>query len=354
MLKILSYVVVATAFFLTFLQVKADNSALIAIFDSPPVHQKNYRLNKKIITQTRLYRNDLENPSDTPKLILDTDNETVHDAHGQFRLNTVATRVNTEGRGVGYYYLQDFRFNIFLENDRPYIRDFNLSKDDPARHVDSRSKSVMSFFDGKNSIELVKRIYFEASHRNFAFNWKFTRVFQTQFHGRTATAVITELSSNSSQFSGGIRQTSYFDPTLAYIFLGATVSVPEGNHLIYGHKKPHQQLIHLEYHPGGSPKKLPLPKRLMRHILPENWKTPVLEYECIFQSYDDYTPTPEDFQLEKRYGLTTPTSPSDKVAALATKDSVTARRLWPWIVLIAVGGLLGYMAIRRSRQFPPV
>ncbi len=90
----------------------------------------------------------------------------------------------------------------------------------------------------------------------------------------------------------------------------------------------------IEYAPSAEG--YPLPKYIRRTTQYNG--TPVLKSQDVeFLSYEKYTPSPEEFQLEKPYGLTTPA-----VAVVEEKPAVVPaaapRSYWRWIVIGA--GLL--------------
>lgn len=66
-------------------------------------------------------------------------------------------------------------------------------------------------------------------------------------------------------------------------------------------------------------------------------------------------PDPEDFRLEKRYGLTTPVGPDGK-KLVGAKSSPPSSRVWFWasiLVAASVFGLVAFWLYRRRNRGAP-
>ena len=142
----------------------------------------------------------------------------------------------------------------------------------------------------------------------------------------------------------GIKQTSYFDPNHSFVFLGAESSIPYTTE----HPWPHRRECVLEYNTAADGKQ-PMPKRFTRYFQKENGEK-LIDYEIDYKTYEDFVPDPEEFRLEKRYGLTTPVGPEDKVLA-GKRGSPSSRRAWYWaLFLVATVLVAGFVFFRYRRR----
>jgi len=137
----------------------------------------------------------------------------------------------------------------------------------------------------------------------------------------------------------------FFDKKNHLVYLGGEYS-SQGNLEI---PKPHKRYDVMEYHTvPGEPQ--PMPKRFTRHVQIDGGPK-LLQVEETYLSYEKYVPSDDDFKLEKKYGLTTPTKPEDK-SLVGETSSGPGRRPW-YLLTIAAGVLLaGFVVyfVRRSRR----
>jgi hypothetical protein len=103
----------------------------------------------------------------------------------------------------------------------------------------------------------------------------------------------------------------------------------------------------IEYAPSAEG--FPLPKFIRRtHQFRDGTVQKLQTIE--FLSYERYVPSPEEFQLEKPFGLVTPA-----VAELQPNPALAPhkpRRVWPWVAIAAgvVLTMVVLVIVRRSRR----
>jgi hypothetical protein len=123
-----------------------------------------------------------------------------------------------------------------------------------------------------------------------------------------------------------IGYSTYLDPSRGYISLGG-----ESDWRTFPETKTTEKLL-LEIEYGPSPEGHPLPKFERRFVQYQGGDTrKVLEVEVL--SYERYVPAPEEFELEKPYGLTTP-AVVPLVAETPPGPPPPDRRWWPWAILV--------------------
>ena len=144
---------------------------------------------------------------------------------------------------------------------------------------------------------------------------------------------------------------TYLDPANDYIVIGSEMDWKKDRPLKKDAKdtgKEFRQAFEIEYSPSAEG--FPIPKFIRSTTQTKG--EPVRKMRDIeFISYEKYIPSPEDFQLEKQFGLTTPA-----VVAFAENTALApvaaSRRWWPWIAVGAGLVLAGFtfVILRRNRQ----
>ncbi len=136
---------------------------------------------------------------------------------------------------------------------------------------------------------------------------------------------------------------TFLDPANDYITIAS-----ETDWKLDSEKKEYKAFREVEYQP--SPEGFPVPKRSHGYITYRDGSTRKV-FNAEFLSYEKYVPSPEEFQLEKPYGLVTPAVvPTAENTALVPPPK--PRRLWPWIAMGA-GVVLAIVAVyvfRRQRR----
>jgi hypothetical protein len=208
---------------------------------------------------------------------------------------------------------------------------------------------LTSSFDGTRSIEVVGLLLTDDGRATHTL--AVGQPTRAAKFGKEVVAVPSTLTPKSGPGDGVIRQTSYFDPANAFVYLGSEAAEPATD------ARPWPQVtvcaLEFESRPSGPP----VPRRFTRHVQPAGGGR-LLEYEVEYTRFEDYEPGPEEFRLEERYGLTTPTGPDGRALVGVRPPSRTART-WVWGAVLAGAGLLGvagfavYRRRRAARARPP-
>ncbi|QDU18741.1 hypothetical protein [Urbifossiella limnaea] len=323
-----------------------------AVLASAGARKQLYHDNKRITFTARIYALELKDGRVTSTLGADFDAEEVLDAAGRRRATTTASRLPSRKVNVGSYSAPDFYFRVVPDQDRFTIDELNSRASSVQRYLTHATHGpglLPSSFDGHRSVELLTFLLADGSNYAYAVTLG-PPTLEAKF-GREVLAVpstLTPLRGVDPKWGDGvIRQTSYFDPAHAHVFLGSEAEHPGTE----ARPWPHRQTCVLEYEPRHDGR--PVPRRFARHVRPEGGE-PLVEYEVEFTRYEDYAPTADDFRLEARYGLTTPAGPDDK--KLVGVRSGTESPAWPWrsvaagAVVVAGAGVVGLVAYRRRRR----
>ena len=144
---------------------------------------------------------------------------------------------------------------------------------------------------------------------------------------------------------------TYLDPANDFITVAGEMDWKKVPIIKKGEKNTGREFrnaFEVEYSP--SVEGYPLPK-FIRYTTQYRGEPARKGSEVEFLSYEKYTPSPEDFQLEKEFGLTTPA-----VVAFAENTALAPvaapRRWWPWLA-VGAGLILAGVTIvilRRNRQ----
>jgi len=326
-----------------------SGGAFKTIADSGEARKKLYLNNKRIIGTVKSYTVESKDGRFTATLSDDGDFETVMDAAWNQRYTVTTARGQARRAGIGFYSNKEIVYSVLRDGESFSIKDF-LARSDSAFTYTQRTTDgpgwFVSAFDASRSVDLVGVILAGGNRMTHTFALgSATRA--TKF-GKDVLAIPSTLTPKAGiveKIGGGVvKQTSYFDPANAHVFLGSESAEPATKDRPWAH----QQICVLEYQPrpGGAP----VPKRFTRHVQPEKGEK-LLEYEVDFTRYEDYTPTADDFRLEDRYGLTTPVGPGDK--SLVGVKSAGRSRAWLWGSILAgvlAVGVVGFVLYRRRRR----
>lgn len=316
------------------------------IVASLDAHRAMYGTNKRIVGTTKLYNIQRSSGQFVATLHDDRDFEHVRDAVGNSRFTVTASRIHQENVTTGYYSTPQIYYGVQRHGTLYAIKDFIDRGRDPFSFSDRTTQVVSaphSSFDGDVSIE-VKNYYLKHGIRVQHKVSLDAPVWVTKF-GRGVIAVTDDQTTTTDRASLAgvhVHQTSYFDPANSFAYLGsesAEASTP---------RRPWASVTtcFLEYEARAGT--YPLPKRFTRHVQPEKGGK-LLEYEVIYTRFEDYVPDAEDFRLEGRYGLTTPSGPDWVPPAVLPPTGFT--RDWyrraAFVSVIVVGTLgFGVAALR--------
>jgi hypothetical protein len=316
------------------------------ILTSNETHRKLHNTNKRIVGTAKLYDIESKSGQYTATPNDDWDFEIVEDA-GNKRSTVTASRLKPDRTNTGFYATPEIYYAVLRDGDQYYIKDFIARNSDLLGFVRQTTQGpewMPSSFDGARSLEFTSLVFKDNSRLAYTFSVG-TPTRTTRF-GKEVVSVTSELTPKAGVAgvsSGSVRQTSYFDPNNSLVYLGSEASESATT------QRPWSRLTvcTLEYRArDGS---YPVPKRFTRYVKPEK-SDKLLEFEIDYTRFEDYVPDPEEFRLEKRYGLTTPAGPDRK--ALVGVRSTMSSRVWYWgsILLGAVlVGLVGIIYFRRRR-----
>ena len=316
-----------------------------AVVKSLDAQKRLYLHNKRVTGTVRIYAVEWKDGRGSSSLGADFDVEEVYDAAGNARATITASRFDTRKTNTASYLTPDIVYAVNRDGTGYAVRDFMSRRDHPFQYLQRSTVGpgrMPSSFDGRRGLDLVTHLL--EGKGNFSHALDLGTPTRVKKFDRDVLAVPSTLTPKGGAFGGVIRQTSYFDPANEYAFLGAESEEPPGPERSWASR----QTCVLEYQP--RPDGPPVPRRFARHVRPEGGD-PLLEYEVDFVGFEDYTPTADDFRLEARYGLTTPTGPDDKPAAARPPEPAP---VWPWVVLAAgvvvVIGVVGVVVSRRRRR----
>jgi len=323
----------------------AGEASFDAVTKSLDAQKRLYLHNKRVTSTVRIYAVEWKDGRGSSALGADFDTEEVYDAAGNARGTITASRLDTRKTNTASYLTPDIAYAVNRDGTGYVIRDFVSHRDSPFQYLQRSTVGpgrMPSTFDGRRSLELVAHLL--AGKGNLSHTLALDAPTRTTKFGKDVLAVPSTLTPKPGAGAGVIRQTSYFDPAHAHAFLGAESEEPPGPERSWAH----QQTCVLEYQ--SRPDGPPVPRRFARHVRPEGGD-PLLEYEVDFIGFEDYTPTADDFRLEARYNLTTPTGPDDKPASGVRPPDPAP--VWPWVALLAgvvVVGVVGFVVYRRRRR----
>ena len=308
----------------------AGEASFDAVGKDRDAQARLYHHNKRITSKVRIYAVEWKDGRGSSALGADFDTEEVYDAAGNARGTITASRLDTRKTNTASYLTPDIAYAVNRDGTGYAIRDFVSLRDSPFQYL-LRSHvgpgRMTATFDGRRSLDVVAQLL--AGKGNLSHTLALDAASRTTKFGKDVLAVPSTLTPKPGGGAGPIRQTSYFDPANAHAFLGAESEEPPGPERSWAH----QQTCVLEYQ--SRPDGPPVPRRFARHVRPEGGD-PLLEYEVDFIGFEDYTPTADDFRLEARYGLPTPTGPDDKPAAGAHART----RAGVAVVALVAGGVV--------------
>lgn len=323
----------------------APEASFDAVAKSHDARKQRYHHNTRVTGTVRIYEVKWKDGRGTSTLGADFDFEEVYDDAGNARGTVTDSRFDSRKTGTSSYLTPEIAYAVSYDKTAYAIRDFVSRRDNPFQFLRRSSVGPGGMpltFDGHRSIELVTELL--AGKGNLSHALALEPATRTTKFGKDVLAVPSTLTPTGNHAYGGpIRQTSYFDPANAYAFVGAESEEPPGPERSWASR----QTCVLEYEPrpDGPPK----PRRFTRHVTPEKGD-PLLEYEVDYTRFEPHTPTADDFLLEDRYKLTTPTGPDDKPRPAAPPAEPS--RTWVWVAAVAgvvVVGLAGVVVWRRRR-----
>lgn len=266
---------------------------------------------------------------------------TIYNSLSEHCATITESKILQDRVGNGSYNANGLYYRVTKDNGRYKLSDINLrSNPNPLSGAKSLSQPT-AMYSNIHSIPTI--MYLIENPRRLNANLEFKSISSSTFRGKECLAVRSTFQNSY----GTSDEVSYFDPTNAHAFLGSTAKRPAK----MGHDIAHTRHDVMEYHtPPGA--KFPVPKRYTCHFEFEG-KDPILHVEVDFVGFDDYVPDPEEFKLEKRYGLTTPAGPEDMHLKGSVGRRVDGRFAYWWVVYLLVGVLvvvLGLLIYRRRRQ----
>ena len=306
------------------------------IVASLDAHRAMYGTNKRVVGTTKLYDIQRSSGQFVATLHDDRDFEHVRDAVGNSRFTVTASRIHQESATTGYYSTPQIYYGVQRHGTLYAIKDFIDRGRDPFSFSDRTTQVVSaphSSFDGDVSIE-VKKYYLKHGIRVQHKVSLDAPLWVTKF-GRGVIAVTDDQTTTTDRASLAgvhVHQTSYFDPANSFAYLGsesAEASTP---------RRPWASVTTcvLEYEARAGT--YPLPKRFTRHVQPEKGGK-LLEYEVVYTRFEDYVPDADDFRLEGRYGLTTPSGPDWKPPA--APNPAHSPRAWNFRAGLAIVAVVG-------------
>lgn len=325
-----------------------------AVVVSGPEQKRLYHDNKRVVGTVKIYTIEAKDGGFAAALGADFDFEEVRDAAGNQRHTVTASRFASRRADVGFYAAADYTYTVVPDGDGFSISEFHTRDSSLQRHLMKTTQGPAQLprsFDGTRSVEVVAFLRQDSSRATHAVAVE--PAARAAKFGREVVAVPTTLTPRTEALpvlggdGGAVRQTSYFDPANAHAYLGSEADEPATKARPWAHRT----ISVLEYQPRpGGP---PVPKRFTRHVQPETGEK-LLEYEVEFARFEDYTPNPEDFQLEARYGLTTPTGPDGKalVGVRSGGQSAGRSRVWLWAAVVVGLALLGAGGLLAARRRP--
>jgi len=316
----------------------ADPVTFDTVVSSVPEQKKLYRDNKRVVGTVKIYAIEAKDGGFAATLGGDFDFEEVHDAAGNQRHTVTASRFASRRVNVGFYAAADYTYTVVPDGDRFFVSEFYTRDSSLVRHLKTTQgpACLPSSFNGNLSIEVVA--FLLAGNDRVTHTVALGPASRATKFGKEVVAIPATLTPRGeavAHLGGGvIQQTNYFDPCNAHVFLGS-----ESSDAVPTKARPwaHQTFCTLEYR--TRPEGPPVPRRFTRHVQPDGGEK-LLEYEVEYTRFEDYTPDPEDFRLETRYGLTTPTSAADGAALVGVRSGGRSRA-WPWAASAGGVALLG-------------
>lgn len=308
-----------------------------SIVKSAESHATMYGTNRRIVGTSKRYSIESKAGQSTATLADDRDFEIVRDAAGKQRYTVTASRLKPASANTGSYTTPEITYSVQKDGDQFTISNFIARSSDPSgfvRRTADGPGQMPSSFDGHRSLAWAAHVVKDSSHSTHAFSvgtpTRTTRL------GRAVIAVTSDLTPRgelAGRAGGPVRQTSYFDPANSCVYLGSESSEPATT------ERPWARVTTctLEYRARDGT--FPVPKRFTRYVQPEKGEK-LLEFEIDYTRFEDFVPDPEDFRLEKRYGLTTPAGPDGK--ALVGVRSAKSSRVWYWVGVLVVALLVGF------------
>lgn len=323
----------------------APEATFDAVAKDHDARTQRFHRNTRVTGTVRIYAVEWKDGRGSSTLGAEFDFEEVYDAAGNARGTITDSRLDTRKTGTGSYLTPEIAYAVSRDKTGYAVRDFVPRRDsefDYLRRASVGPGGMPLSFDGRRSTELVT--YVLAGKGNLTHTLALEPATRTTKDGKDVLAVPSTLTPRGGASAGVIRQTSYFDPANAHAFLGAESEEPPD----HSQQRPwaSRQTCVLEYAPRADGP--PVPKRFTRHVRPEKGD-PLLEYEADYTRFESYTPTADDFRLEGRYNLPTPTGPDDKPRPAAPPPE---SRAWVWVAVAAgvvVVVLAGVVVYRRRR-----
>ena len=312
------------------------------------VKKDRYYQSRKVTSKLIIYA-----VGDTPenpigKVLSEVDVVKIYDGEGRLKSEiTASTRPNLVGNT--YFITEDLWYSVVKKDGQYSIRDLVSRLDNSKAYfakLNDRMDFIVSSFNGYSPIEYILQM--EPTGKQAKYYPSFDSLTSKTWNNRDALELsIHNLTVKSDPAMRIVDTTSsgkhYYDAKNSMNYLGSEYTT--SGDLVYG--VPHKRFATVEYAdvPG---EKFPIPKRFTKHVQFETGPR-LLQFEAIFTSYEKYTPNPDEFRLEKLYGLPTPVGPDYK-SFIGKTSSASNGRYWYLIaagVAIAAGMVVALR--RRSR-----
>jgi len=332
-------------------RLEADGkSDFISRFSSvPDTHTQRFYANRKIVVTNKSYKLDVPVLGKIVRTSIDEwKMQMVNDVQGNRKLEVVSSKNKESRLGLTVFFNKDIYYTVTKKDGSFAITEFHLRSNNGILFLGKNStinQPTLSF-NARQSMETILAFLTDSSRA--AGSLTIHSVTKATFNDKPAICVTAVLEGSvedpatKSWVNKKSKEQCYFDEANAHAYLG-TIAVTEAG---MDYPRTHTRYDLMEYHtpPGET---YPLPKRYTRHL--EFVGEPkLLDFETDYTSYEKYVPDPEEFKLEKKYGLTTPVGPEGR--ALVGKPGFSTgggSRLW--LYLLIAGVVLGGLAVHFVR-----
>ena len=307
----------------------------------PDIQVQRFVSNRKIVVVNKSYKLDVFPEGRIERNLVDEwTMHMINDAFGNRKSEVLTSKKFDSRIGRAVFTTKDIFFVINSKDGSYSITDFSERKNNEIMFLGKNStvnQPVMSF-DARLSLQSVLLLLKGTSSRTVG-SLMIQSVTNSTFQKKPAICVTALLEGpatvqvpNSAVLVKSKVKT-YFDEANAHAYLG-TVAVTEAG---IDYPRAHTRYDLIEYHTLPV-ETHPLPKRYTRY-LEFDGEPKLLDFETDYTSYEKCVPDPEEFKLEKKYGLTTPVGPEGR-SLIGKPGFSTGGRSWTWIYLLAAGVLL--------------